>query len=141
MFSSPRISATGRCARPWARSHRRLYCYDRVIDEDTGSASDKIFFSQSEPQPSASQTETASRAERLIAESASGEKQTQTASAAKVSRSQKALFGMSVEEQLLVIQKEVISEEIEQIDAGVSELRYSGTSKAVITLDNCHVWQ
>ena len=121
----------------------RLSCYDRVIDEHTGSAIDKEISSQSEPQLGASQTKTASQVEPVTAESATGEKQTDTASAAKVFESQEALFGMSAEEQLRAVREESTGDEFDEIEAGISELRYTnyGKTKVVIWLDNGHIWQ
>lgn len=120
----------------------RLSCYERVIDEDTASASDDVRSSQSEEQPKASQTETASRAvPPPTAEPASDEKKLETTSVAEGSQSQEALFGMSAEEQLEVARNESAREKIDQIEAVISEMRYSRTGKPIITLDNGHIWQ
>ncbi len=116
--------------------------YDRVIDEDSASASDNVSSSQSEEQPKASQTETASRAvPPPTAEPATDEKKLETTSVAEGSQSQEALFGMNAEEQLDVARKESATEKIDQIEAGISEMRYSRTGKPIITLDNGHIWQ
>lgn len=120
----------------------RLSCYDRVIDEDTASASNNVSSSQSESQPKASETETASQAEPLpTAETAPGEKQKETIATAEDSHSPEALFGMSAEEQLVVVRMEEPGEQIKEIETGISKLRYSRTGKAVITLDNAQIWQ
>ncbi len=120
----------------------RLSCYDRVIDEDSASASDNISSPQSEPQPKASQTETASRAvPPPAAEPAADEKKLETTSVAEGPQSQEALFGMSAAEQLDVARKDSGTERIDQIEAGISEMRYSRTGKPIITLDNGHIWQ
>jgi hypothetical protein len=118
----------------------RLSCYDRVIVEDTGSENDNDISGQSEAPLRNSQTETASRVEPITAESATGEKQTETISSAEVFESQEALFGMSAEEQLRAVHEESTREEIE---AGISELRYAnyGRTKVVIWLDNGQIWQ
>lgn len=116
--------------------------YERVIDEDTASASNNVNSSQSEPQPKASQAETTSRVESLpTAETAPGEKQKETIATAEDSHSPEALFGMSAEEQLVVVRMEEPGEQIKEIETGISKLRYSRTGKAVITLDSAQIWQ
>ena len=116
--------------------------YDRVIDEDTASASDNVSSSQSKEQPKASQPETASRAvPPPTAEPAADEKKSETTSVAEGSQSQEALFGMSVQEKLEVARRESATEKIDQIEAVISEMRYSRTGKPIITLDNGHIWQ
>ncbi len=120
----------------------RLSCYDRVIDEDSASASDNVSSPQSEEQPKASQTETASRAvPPPTAEPATDEKKLETTSVDEGSQSQEALFGMNAAEQLDVARRESATERIDQIEAVISEMRYSRTGKPIITLDNGHIWQ